>query len=155
MPLDSRHTTCFHTHTHTHSHTPSLTHSLHSLTHSLTHMHTHSFTLTHSLTRACVQAPANDIGGREAEMERLGNVVRRLVELQLFLRASGDVCSCALALRQCAGAAGRHLAFPRPELRQGAGHRLPERERRTRARVDDVVGRLDPSDRWIADDAFG
>jgi prolyl-tRNA synthetase len=41
------------------------------------------------------------------------------------------------------GAAGRHLALPRPELRQGLGHPVPRRQGRAAARVDDVVGRVD------------
>ena len=37
-------------------------------------------------------------------------------------------------------AAGRHVALPRPEFRQGAGDQVSGRERRGRVRLDDVAG---------------
>ena len=46
-----------------------------------------------------------------------------------------------------AGAAGRHLAQPRTELRQGLRDSLPGTRQGPAVRVDDLVGRLDASDR--------
>ena len=44
-------------------------------------------------------------------------------------------------------AAGRHVAQPRAELRQGVRHQVPGARQDAAARLDDVVGRVDAADR--------
>ena len=51
------------------------------------------------------------------------------------------------------GAAGRHLAPARAELRQGVRHHVPGPRQDAAARLDDVVGRVDAADRRPDHDA--
>ncbi len=53
------------------------------------------------------------------------------------------------------GAPGRHVAQPRPELREGVQRAVPDRRGRPRVRVEHLVGRLDADDRRPGDDPLG
>ena len=78
---------------------------------------------------------ARHVGARRAE-EREREVRRRRSHL-LDRGADG----------RRPGAAGRHLAPPRAELRQGLRHHVPGARQDAAARLDDVVGRVDAADR--------
>ena len=84
---------------------------------------------------------AGDAGRRRAE-EREREVRRRVAHL-LDRGADG----------RRPRAAGRHLAQPRAELRQGVRHPVPGARQDGAARVDDVVGRVDAADRRRDHDA--
>ena len=78
---------------------------------------------------------AGDAGGRRAE-EREREVRRRVEDL--FDRGADG---------RRPRAAGRHLAQPRAELRQGVRDSVPGPRQDAAARLDDVVGRVDADDR--------
>ena len=84
---------------------------------------------------------AGDAGGRRAEERE--REVRRGVEDLLDRGADG----------RRPRAAGRHLAQPRSELRQGLRDPVPGARQDAAARLDDVVGRLDADDRRPDHDA--
>ena len=52
------------------------------------------------------------------------------------------------------GAAGRHVALPRPEFLEGPGDQVPDRSRRAGVRLDDQLGRVDAADRRADHDAL-
>ena len=84
---------------------------------------------------------AGDAGDRRPE-EREREVRRRVAHL--FDRGADG---------RRPRAAGRHVAQPRAELRQGVRHPVPGPRQDGAARVDDVVGRVDAADRRRDHDA--
>ena len=85
--------------------------------------------------RAFAEDDAGDAGDRRREAGE-----RALPRRRRHLLDRGDDAG-----RQ--GAAGRHLALPRPELRPRPEHPLPERRRRAGVLPHDQLGRLDAADR--------